>query len=110
MYYYLITSGDYSAYGVDALVASEEPIDWTAKARAILEWANANAKDIEGVRDYWFLESSEKQAIFAAVGLRLIEYTEHSIELHFNMPETENEPTWLMHLDGKAIDADSRLT
>ena len=106
MYYYLITSGDYSDYGVDALVASEEPIDWPAKARAILEWANANLNDRDRAVDYWFLDTSEKRAIFAAVGLRLIEYTEYSIELRFNMPETEAEPNWRMHLDGKEIDGD----
>jgi hypothetical protein len=79
MYYYVITTGQYSNYGLEGIVASETPIDIKAKLDELTAWLNDNLSSEE--RRSAYLEDEEKDAAFQAIGLVLVDYEETNYDL-----------------------------
>lgn len=81
MFYYLISNGgQYSDYGINAVVASETEIDeaeWDRLLKKMESWLNAN---VTGEHNRWFLTDEETSAMYASAGLRLLPYVEYSCD------------------------------
>ncbi len=93
MYYYVITTGQYSNYGLEGIVASETPIDIKAKLDELTAWLNDNLSSEE--RRSAYLEDEEKDAAFQAIGLVLVDYEETNYDLVYGWGET---PDWRLSL------------
>lgn len=92
MYYYVLTSGQYSHYGIEGIIASETPIDIAAKLHEMAAWLNANIG--EGDRSS-ILSNEERDAAFQAVGLTPIDYTETNYDFVYGWGE---KPDWRLIL------------
>jgi len=93
MYHYVLTSGQYSHYGIEGIFASETPIDIRAKLREMEAWLNANVA--EGDRSA-SLSDEERDAAFQAVGLTPVDYEETNYDLVYGWGE---KPDWQLILE-----------